>query len=354
MDIEALEKLPFGRLVLEESDITLRRLMNKTINVIISVVESVFLTDVRSSFVEWVHHIAAIQAGTIRILKGSFVLYVGEPPEKIVTCGSHPLESLFHTVLRRGIVAVSYNKTIIPAAFETIALCSLLLYVLDVRLLKQMCGGFDRVGATVDDCNDDKLVGLFWADEQAIKDYAIFDDIVSFDATFRSNKESWIPAFFGDELMTGLMRTTSRYIERKNDHDSRYKNPKLKTDLQMEKEASTFDTQTVFFDVQDEIYASYSHCMLVNVVQVDFCKSKMEVECSYSILESEVFNLYEIFESTIDRLVHDMDKLKIYKEQMKDLLNKAKIDVPMVPKLNSKDVFSAMLGVKKSVNTNNA
>ncbi|GJX55469.1 FAR1 DNA binding domain, zinc finger, SWIM-type, MULE transposase domain containing protein [Tanacetum coccineum] len=274
-------------------------------------------------------------------------------------------------------------------------------------------------------------------------------------------RESWIPAFLRDELMAGLMRTTSRsesenhffgkwtsphltlveflshydtaieyqrYIERKNDHDSRYKNPKLKTDLQMEKEASTFYTRTVFFDVQDEIYASYSHCMSVNVVQVDnaekysirdmqaenrirgdnnfvvyqvdFCKSEMEIECSckhyeaygllcrhifyvlrmnnikefprkylnkrwlknakpfnaavrrivggsYSILESEVFDLYEIFESTIDRLVHDMDKLKIYKEQMKDLLNKAKIDVPTVPKLNSKDVFSAMLGVKE-------
>ncbi|GKA06187.1 FAR1-related sequence 5-like protein, partial [Tanacetum coccineum] len=56
------------------------------------------------------------------------------------------------------------------------------------RLLKQICGGFDRVGATVVDCDDDKLVGLFWADEQAIRDYAVFGDIVSFDATFRSNK----------------------------------------------------------------------------------------------------------------------------------------------------------------------
>nr|GEW52289.1 FAR1 DNA binding domain, zinc finger, SWIM-type, MULE transposase domain, FHY3/FAR1 family [Tanacetum cinerariifolium] len=166
-----------------------------------------------------------------------------------------------------------------------------------------------------------------------------------------------------------------RYIERKNDHDSRYKNPKLKTDLQMEKEAR------INYDV-------------------DFCKSKMEVECSckqykaygllcrhifyvlimnnikefpqkylskswlknakpfnalvrrivggsYSILESEVFDLHEIFKSTINHLVHDMDKLKIYKEQMKDLLNKAKIDVPTVSKLNSKDVFSAMIGVKE-------
>ncbi|GJY03242.1 FAR1 DNA binding domain, zinc finger, SWIM-type, MULE transposase domain containing protein [Tanacetum coccineum] len=229
-------------------------------------------------------------------------------------------------------------------------------------------------------------------------------------------RESWILAFLRDELMSGLMRTTSRGIL------------SVEWDLQMEKEASTFYTQTVFFDVQDEIYASYSHCMSVNVLQVDnaekytihdmqaenkircdnnfvvyqvdFCKSEMEVECSCkhydaygllcrhifyvlrmnnikefprkylnkmwlkkakpfnatvriivggsnSILKSEVFYLYEIFESTIDRLVHDMDKLKIYKEQIKDLLNKAKTDVLTVPKLNSKDVFSVMLGVKE-------
>ncbi|GJY06795.1 FAR1 DNA binding domain, zinc finger, SWIM-type, MULE transposase domain containing protein [Tanacetum coccineum] len=36
--------------------------------------------------------------------------------------------------------------------------------------------------------DDDRLVGLFWADEEAIRNYATFGDIVSFDATFRSNK----------------------------------------------------------------------------------------------------------------------------------------------------------------------
>ncbi|GJU38688.1 FAR1 DNA binding domain, zinc finger, SWIM-type, MULE transposase domain containing protein [Tanacetum coccineum] len=339
------------------------------------------------------------------------------------------------------------------------------------RLLKQICGGFDRVGATVVDCknqkkkmnlfigdrdaqmavekllskklhspgfyvnyklgDDDKLVGLFWADEQAIRDYAVFGDIVSFDATFRSN--NWIPAFLRDELMACLIRTTSwsksenhffgkwtsphltlveflshydtaieyqRYIERKNDHDSRYKNPKLKTDLQMEKEASTFYTRTVFFDVQDEIYASYSHCMSVNVVQVDnaekysirdmqaenrirgdnnfvvyqvdFCKSEMEIECSckhyeaYGLLCRHIFyvlrmnNIKEFprkylnkrwlknakpFNVAVRRIVGG--SYSILEKQMKDLLNKAKIDVPTVPKLNSKDVFSAMLGVKE-------
>ncbi|GJX62948.1 hypothetical protein Tco_0295848 [Tanacetum coccineum] len=46
-----------------------------------------------------------VQADTRRILKGSFVLCVGEPPEKAVTCGSHPLESSFQKVLRCGYVS---------------------------------------------------------------------------------------------------------------------------------------------------------------------------------------------------------------------------------------------------------
>ncbi|GKE40644.1 FAR1 DNA binding domain, zinc finger, SWIM-type, MULE transposase domain containing protein, partial [Tanacetum coccineum] len=96
------------------------------------------------------------------------------------------------------------------------------------RLMKQIHGGFDMVGVTVNDCknqkkkisffigyqdaqmavekllsrklhslgfyanyyigDDDRLVGLFWADEEAIRNYATFGDIVSFDATFCSNK----------------------------------------------------------------------------------------------------------------------------------------------------------------------
>ncbi|PWA37010.1 FAR1 DNA binding domain, Zinc finger, SWIM-type, MULE transposase domain, FHY3/FAR1 family [Artemisia annua] len=253
------------------------------------------------------------------------------------------------------------------------------------------------------------------------------DDNKCLDDMFKI-RESWIPAYLRDEAMAGLMRTTSRsesenhffgkwtsphrtlveflshydtaieyqrYVERKNDHDSRYRKPVLKTDLQLEKKASVFYTHTVFYDVQEEIYSSYTHCM-----SVDFCKSEMEVKCSckhyesYGLLcrhifyvfrmnsikefpwkylnkrwlknakpynsavtrinvesglslQSEVFDLYEIFESTVDRLVNNMDKLKIYKDEMNGLLAKAKIDVPVLPKINSKDVMSSMLGVKE-------
>ncbi|GJY09405.1 FAR1 DNA binding domain, zinc finger, SWIM-type, MULE transposase domain containing protein [Tanacetum coccineum] len=46
------------------------------------------------------------------------------------------------------------------------------------------------------ECDDDRLVGLFWADEEAIRNYATFGDIVSFDATFRSNKYQMVFVLF--------------------------------------------------------------------------------------------------------------------------------------------------------------
>ncbi|GJZ24311.1 FAR1-related sequence 5-like protein, partial [Tanacetum coccineum] len=69
-----------------------------------------------------------------------------------------------------------------------------------------------------------------------------------------------------------------RYIERKNDHDSRYKNPKLKTDLQMEKLAINNPEKYSIRDMQAENKIKGDNNFVV--YQVDFCKSEMEVECS--------------------------------------------------------------------------
>lgn len=85
---------------------------------------------------------------------------------------------------------------------------------------------------------------------------------------------------------------------------------------------------------------------LKNAKPFNSAVTRINVDSGLS-LQSEVFDLYEIFESTIDRLVNNMDKLKIYKDEMNGLLAKAKIDVPVLPKINSKDVMSSMLGVKE-------
>nr|XP_043619682.1 protein FAR1-RELATED SEQUENCE 5-like [Erigeron canadensis] len=96
------------------------------------------------------------------------------------------------------------------------------------KLLKHMYGSFSNIGATVEDCKNfrkdmqkfigdrdaqmvvekllskrdfnpgfsmdyltdssNKLIGLFWADEESKRSYFTFGDVVSFDATFDSNK----------------------------------------------------------------------------------------------------------------------------------------------------------------------
>nr|GEZ74298.1 FAR1 DNA binding domain, zinc finger, SWIM-type, MULE transposase domain, FHY3/FAR1 family [Tanacetum cinerariifolium] len=68
------------------------------------------------------------------------------------------------------------------------------------------------------------------------------------------------------------------------------------------------------------------------------------------VVQSKVLEFYWIFESFTDRLVHDLDKLHIYKDKMKELLNQAEIDVPTVLKVSSKAVMSVMLGVDEPKN----
>nr|KAJ0206523.1 hypothetical protein LSAT_V11C500290040 [Lactuca sativa] len=113
-------------------------------------------------------------------------------------------------------------------------------------------------------CQDDVLDCMFWADEMEKTYYAEFGDVISFDATFRTNKkrfsklvwdinmkpdvfevkrvllmkefnledtrwfkdtltirDSWIPRYFSDIPMCGLMKTTSR-SERMNSFFNTY------------------------------------------------------------------------------------------------------------------------------------
>ncbi|PWA75878.1 FAR1 DNA binding domain-containing protein [Artemisia annua] len=250
------------------------------------------------------------------------------------------------------------------------------------RLMKQLYGGFDRVGVTKSDCkNNKKKISVFIGDRDA--QMAV------------------------EKLLSRKLHSPGFYV-------NYYK------DLPMEQDASNLYTRTIFFDVQDEMLASYKFCIALNVVQtenmekysvrdsqfqkrdlvdnvyeVDFCKSEMKLHCSCNRYEyygvsqkllqkefprnylekrwlknvkpskfalprinaasdavrNEVLELYEMFESTVDRLVHDLSKLHIYKEKMQALLNQAVIDIPTVPKVNGKAVICSMLGVKEPEET---
>nr|GEW89968.1 hypothetical protein [Tanacetum cinerariifolium] len=80
------------------------------------------------------------------------------------------------------------------------------------------------------------------------------------------------------------------------------------------------------------------------------CFGRRRITDASDVVQSELLELYQIFESIIDRLVHDLGKLHIYNDKMKELLNQVEIDAPTISKVSSKVVMSAMLGVDEPDN----
>ncbi|GKB15658.1 FAR1 DNA binding domain, zinc finger, SWIM-type, MULE transposase domain containing protein [Tanacetum coccineum] len=138
-----------------------------------------------------------------------------------------------------------------------------------------------------------------------------------------------IPAYFRNEPMSGLMCTMlssesenhffgqltstrlslfefvshydtamdlQRFIYAKNNHDSKYTAPDLKTGLLVEKEAAKLYTKTLFYDVREEVYSSLMHCYALNVhegeshrhfvicdIGADFKRKGVVVEVKYEV-----------------------------------------------------------------------
>ncbi|GJX80647.1 FAR1 DNA binding domain, zinc finger, SWIM-type, MULE transposase domain containing protein [Tanacetum coccineum] len=95
-----------------------------------------------------------------------------------------------------------------------------------------------------------------------------------------------------------------RYTQKKNDHESRYNRPQFRTDLQLEKEAAELFTLNIFYEIQDEILASNTKCLSVNVEQM----GRFE---KYYIRDTEVkkwedstqFEVYEVLYSSSDTIL---------------------------------------------------
>ncbi|PWA52569.1 FAR1 DNA binding domain-containing protein [Artemisia annua] len=202
------------------------------------------------------------------------------------------------------------------------------------------------------------------------------------------------PAVF-DHYDTAI--DSQRYIYGKNTHNSNYTTPEFKTHLVIEKEAAEFYTHTIFYDVQDEIFSSLMHCCSLSVQENDYCsvflirdteadyrikgtwvQAKYEVtyvpdpcsaKCtclrwskhatrksvdankaspnSTNLVDSTVREIYNNVEESLHHLVGDIEKLHIYRDDQTALMEKAKLDVPNPPKLNTNEAFARTLGVNE-------
>ncbi|XP_076943494.1 protein FAR-RED IMPAIRED RESPONSE 1-like [Bidens hawaiensis] len=175
------------------------------------------------------------------------------------------------------------------------------------NIMRTKYGGFEEVGATKDDCKNFKqsltcYIGecdAEMADEISKKNYLAFGDIISFDATFKTNKYnmvfvpftvidnhclnvtvgaallssesiesySWLLKVFLDSFgiapKLSLVEFFShfdhcmeiqRHNGRKNDHDTGYTHPDPVSENPFEKEAEQMYTKAIFNDFQDEMY----------------------------------------------------------------------------------------------------
>ncbi|WCJ25079.1 hypothetical protein M5689_006990 [Euphorbia peplus] len=139
----------------------------------------------------------------------------------------------------------------------------------------------------------------------------------------------WIPAYFRDCFLAGLMRTTSRsesenhfftsftnahltlvefnmrfetaldgqrHAQGHNDTDSKYSKPTCKTPLKMEMHASEMFTRTLFYEVQKQIVAASFFCGVKNI-EIDNEKHTITVE--------ERFETHEGCETVENKVVYN-------------------------------------------------
>ncbi|XP_074313935.1 uncharacterized protein LOC141649138 [Silene latifolia] len=139
------------------------------------------------------------------------------------------------------------------------------------------------------------LTEVIWADSTSIRNYTFFEDAVSFDPTYGTNKydfqleddewlstmftdrKHWIPAYHRDLPMGCILRTTQRsesansffkrfqtdmdqqrYTQRCDDYDSDHSLPSLDTNIHLEKHGAIVYTHAVFKMFQEEVKAAIS------------------------------------------------------------------------------------------------
>ncbi|XP_076884669.1 protein FAR-RED IMPAIRED RESPONSE 1-like [Bidens hawaiensis] len=140
----------------------------------------------------------------------------------------------------------------------------------------------DKVGVAL--CNNEdfkrKICDIIWTDAISQSEFETQWKLIMKEYDLETNKwlsdmfemrYDWIPAYYMDEPLSGLMRTASRseieffshfdhcmdiqrHNGRKNDHDTRYTHPDPVSSNPFEKEAELMYTKAIFNDFQDEMY----------------------------------------------------------------------------------------------------
>ena len=87
------------------------------------------------------------------------------------------------------------------------------------------------------------------------------------------------------------------------------------------------------------------------IKSVEKSKDGATLSKSGCVLDSVLREIYKDVEHSVNHLVGDLEKLQLYKDAQTSLKDKAIIDVPNPPKMNTNAVYSATLGVTEPAET---
>ncbi|PWA35472.1 FAR1 DNA binding domain, FHY3/FAR1 family [Artemisia annua] len=232
------------------------------------------------------------------------------------------------------------------------------------NVFKEMCGGFENIGVTDVECrnykHDKTLIGLFWADDQAKQYYATFGDVVSFDATFRSNSVQESATF-----STFVIRDTGADYKIKKKtieviHEVKY----TPSDCSVQCSCLRYECygllcSHIFYVLRmrkvdhfpmQYLQSRWSKNALI-IKPVEKSKDGGTLSKSGCVLDSVLREIYKDVEQSVNHLVGDFEKLQLYKDAQTSLKEKAITDVPNPPKMNTNAVYSATLGVNEPAET---
>ncbi|XP_022019519.1 protein FAR1-RELATED SEQUENCE 5-like [Helianthus annuus] len=266
----------------------------------------------------------------------------------------------------------------------------------------------DKVGSTL--CNDDTfkqcVCNIVRTDaiepetfqkewQEIIHDFGLLQNIWL--ETMFDLRSMWILAFYRDEHMSGLMRTTSRvfthfhmtieaqrYSHQKNDHDTSNTEPDFWIDSLLERHVAKLYTRAIFFNVQGEILASFDKCFSIirdisafgngffkgnytkshnntncdsiSRVIINICKvlakahDEFSTSCSYSsnvnidMANQVVHEIMFASECLCSRYFTNNEELIKIRDQLKGMIEKADESSKTSPVLKKKDMMASLLG----------
>ncbi|XP_024313916.1 protein FAR1-RELATED SEQUENCE 5-like [Brachypodium distachyon] len=104
-------------------------------------------------------------------------------------------------------------------------------------------------------------------------------------ATRYKIRKSWIPAYFMDIFLAGVLRMTSRQEELIADNTSMHTTPQILTTWGIERKGSELFTHEVFNEFQKEVVAAREHCDVQGAELVDGVKIVAITDASKKVKE---------------------------------------------------------------------